>query len=103
MKQKTHTALKEQNALVKHEGKKAQTFNWPLAGNEKGVCLAGDFNGWIPMPMEKINGGFQIIVNLSPGLYQYKFVVDGEWQEDPAAKGNAKNEFGTMNSVRLVN
>jgi hypothetical protein len=36
---------------------------------------------------------------LPPGLYQYKFVVDGQWLPDPNAHAFAPNGFGTVNSV----
>ena len=78
-----------------------KSFLCSIKGVEQ-VCLAGDFNGWVPMPMEKIDDGFQTIVDLSPGEYQYKFIVDGKWVEDPAAKKIIPNEFGTANCVLIV-
>jgi len=82
--------------------KKVQTFQWPLTGNENEVHLAGDFNHWHPEPMSRHETGFHAAVELDPGVYQYKFIVDGQWQADPASKENAPNGFGTMNSVVFV-
>lgn len=50
------------------------------------VELAGEFNGWKPAPMERISGGvWTTSVDLAPGTYAYKFLVDGEvWVFDPA-------------------
>jgi 1,4-alpha-glucan branching enzyme len=79
-----------------------KSFLWPVKEDVEQVCLAGDFNGWVPMPMEKMDDGFQTIVDLSPGEYQYKFIVDGEWVEDPAAEKMMPNEFGTVNCVLCV-
>lgn len=106
MKQKKQTAMKKQQVQLKEvkpqEKKKVQTFVWPLSGNVNEVCLAGDFNDWKPAPMVKRETGFHATVKLDPGVYQYKFIVDGQWQVDPCAKGNAINDFGTANSVLLV-
>ena len=53
----------------------------------KQVNLAGDFNGWskVATPMNDEGGGtFVATIDLSEGIHQYKFVVDGEkWMNDP--------------------
>ena len=106
MKQKKRTNVKSQQALVnqnKLDNKKVQTFIYPLGENVKEVCLAGNFNNWKPEPMIKFDSGFRATVKLMPGVYQYKFVVDEKWQADPSAKEKAQNDFGTENSVMLVN
>jgi hypothetical protein len=36
---------------------------------------------------------------LSPGEYEYKFLVDGSWVEDPRNDKQSLNCFGTLNSV----
>ena len=52
----------------------------------KQVYLAGEFNEWsttsLPMRKEK-DGTWWIVIKLSPGKYEYKFVVDGQWVADP--------------------
>lgn len=69
----------------------------------KAVYLVGEFNGWNPEAhrMVKKGNGFQKTVQLKPGEYQYKFLVDGEWFTDPEAD-QVPNNFGTMNSVVRV-
>lgn len=55
----------------------------------KHIALAGEFNGWdkTATSMEKTDGGRWLAsVNLKPGRYEYKFVVDGDW--DKANKEN---------------
>jgi hypothetical protein len=54
------------------------------------VRIAGDFNGWIPdkgvRSLIESEGDTRVwtkILQLSPGTYQYRYVVDGEWREDP--------------------
>ncbi len=102
MKQLKQTAVKQQQAMPEQDTRKIQTFAWTLNGNVKEVCLVGDFNKWKPEPMAKCENGFRTTVKLEPGVYQYKFVVDGVWKVDPSAKGIAQNDFGTANSVLRV-
>ena len=82
--------------------KRRQTFTWPRAHGATEVWLAGDFNGWIPIPMTRSADGFTTSVALAPGEHQYKFIVDGNWRDDPAAAAFAPNAFGTMNSIIRV-
>jgi 1,4-alpha-glucan branching enzyme len=68
----------------------------------KQVALSGDFNGWSPdeTPMKRHeHGHWETTVELAPGRYQYKFVVDGRWEVDPAAHNHVPNEHGSLNSV----
>ena len=45
------------------------------------------------------DGHWEATVELAPGRYQYKLIVDGEWIADPAAQKNVPNEHGSLNSV----
>jgi len=75
------------------------TFAAPKA---KKVCIAGNFNDWnmTSMPMKKnADGTWKIKLKLSPGKYEYKFVVDGIWIQDTACSETALNSFGTYNNV----
>jgi hypothetical protein len=46
------------------------------------------------------DGVWWAVLRLSPGVYQYKFVVDGaRWEEDPGNPKQVTNEHGTHNSV----
>jgi hypothetical protein len=68
----------------------------------KQVSLSGEFNGWSPnaTPMRRDSSGhWETTVDLAPGRYQYKFVVDGEWIPDPQAHEHVWNQHGTLNSV----
>lgn len=52
--------------------------------NAKEVQIAGDFNNWAPEDMKKTAKGRWIKkLNLLPGKYKYKFVIDGIWKSDP--------------------
>ncbi len=77
-------------------------YEAPTAGH---VALAGDFTSWElnPKPMKKgKDGWWKLCVNLAPGRYEYKFVVDGHWLPDPAAVETAPDPYGGVNSVRVV-
>src|SRR5215510_4470534 len=49
------------------------------------VQLVGDFNGWSVegSDMDKDGRLWRKVLNLPPGRYLYRFVVDGNWQRDP--------------------
>jgi len=69
------------------------------------VSLAGDFNNWDHenMPMYKgSNGVWYLTVSLMPGRHEYRFVVDGVWQNDPAAQQKIANVMGGENCVKTV-
>ncbi len=77
--------------------------NAPLA---KEVHLVGDFNGWElgkESFMQADNGTWKKRLNLNPGKYHYRFVIDGEWTEDPKNPLKATNPFGQMNSLVEIN
>lgn len=72
----------------------------------KEVFVAGSFNHWQvgTMPLRRAKGGeWQGQLRLTPGRYEYLFVVDGIWLPDPAAPEAAPNPFGGWNSVLSVN
>ena len=76
------------------------------APKAKEVVLVGDFTNWQgkPLPMDRMkprSRTFAATVDLPAGTYHYKFIVDGEWMEDPGAE-SLPNQFGTQNSVITV-
>ena len=80
------------------------TLNAPEA---KEAAVAGTFNDWKPDPLKPPakNGGAGALsrtVYLPPGDYEYKFVVDGNWTNDPACADVVSNTFGTTNSLLRV-
>ncbi|MFT5441602.1 MAG: chromosome partitioning protein [Myxococcota bacterium] len=73
------------------------------------VRIAGDFNGWIPdkgvRSMIESEGETRIwtkILHLRPGTYQYRYVVDGEWERDPSNADWVPTPAGQENSVLVV-
>ena len=76
------------------------------------VFLAGSFNDWNPMETPMVRdeyGHWTASLNLAPGRYEYKFVVDGDWCCEPECTVPnvdcthcIMNDFGTMNRVLAV-
>jgi 1,4-alpha-glucan branching enzyme len=82
----------------------AQTFRLRAPESAK-VLLAGDFTNWQeePIPMKRaVEGVWETAIPLAPGTYQYRFIADGEWRDDPDCVLNAPNQFGGHNAVRVV-
>ena len=76
-----------------------------IAPDAQNVYLAGDFNNWYvdeSCRMQKTNGRWQADLKLKPGVYQYRFIVDGKWQNDPLNARKVENAFGDSNSVLEV-
>ncbi|HPF40144.1 MAG TPA: AAA family ATPase [Phycisphaerae bacterium] len=66
------------------------------------VQIAGDFNDWNPdrTPLMHVDSDtFQIKVPLTPGRYQYRYVVDGHWRNDPDNHNVEMNPYGELNNV----
>lgn len=75
------------------------------------VLLAGTFNDWKPeaTPMKRrADGQWEVALDLPPGHYEYKFLVDGRWCCEPGQVDDARtcvrdgcvpNECGTLNRV----
>ena len=66
------------------------------------VAVAGTFNNWNPAqtPMTKgSDGRWRATVVMPAGRHEYKFVIDGQWMNDPKAQESVPNPFGGCNSV----
>ena len=96
------TSKKKSKTMSKQIIKRQRiTFSFEAATADE-VALMGDFNNWNPKkhPMKNDGSGtWNKTVVLSPGKYEYKFYVDGEWAKDPRNDQTCSNCFGTQNSV----
>jgi chromosome partitioning protein len=73
------------------------------------VRIAGDFNGWVPdrgvRSLIEAEGQTRVwtkILSLPPGTYEYRYVVDGEWREDPENPEAVSSAVGGRNSLLIV-
>jgi 1,4-alpha-glucan branching enzyme len=81
-----------------------QTFRF-CAPTAMSVLLVGDFTHWKQrgIPMQKGKDGIWVAtVTLPPGKHGYRFIVDGEWRDDPQSANRAPNPFGTENAVLRI-
>lgn len=70
------------------------------------VQLVGDFTQWQqrPISMRKgADGVWSASVELPPGSHHYRFLVDGQWHDDPACARRVPNPYGGQNAVCEVN
>lgn len=96
--------LKEQGVLSKEE---IVRKNWErffyYAPWAHEVYIVGEFNNWTPDANSKLikneDGRWSKVLVLKPGRYRYKFVVDGEWREDPNNQLKISNPFGGIDSI----
>ena len=69
------------------------------------VSVAGTFNNWNPYvsPLRNAGAGkWSLHMTLEPGRYEYRFLVDGKWRMDPAARQQVTDFCGGGNSVLVV-
>ena len=74
--------------------------------DSESVFLVGDFNGWNENkhPMKYDGGGiWRKTVIIKPGTYEYKFIVDGRWENDPNNEKHSINTYGTKNNWIRIN
>ena len=81
-----------------------QVFTMTAPGASS-VALVGDFTHWQekPIALKPVGSGqWKVNVPLAPGTYHYRFLVDGEWRDDPESTLRVANPFGSENAVRKV-
>lgn len=71
------------------------------------VYVAGSFNEWSAtdkkLEDKQGDGIFTATLTLAPGIYEYKFVINGIWTLDPDPDRDwTQNGLGTLNSVLRV-
>jgi len=69
------------------------------------VQLVGDFTHWNekPVSLKKETGGvWRAEVTLAPGRHHYRFIVDGQWTDDPDCTVRMPNPYGGEDMVRTV-
>lgn len=74
-----------------------------LKGHEDAsvVVLSGSFNAWNQSQLVFGREGDEWVcrIDLDPGVYQYKFILDGDWLLDPSNPDTAEDEAGNVNNV----
>jgi 1,4-alpha-glucan branching enzyme len=97
------------NGEIQAMKKKRITFTF-YAPEAKSVHISGSFNDWNvssdPLSHSKkdrADGTWKKVLYLEPGVYEYRFIVDGIWHDDTSSSAEGwTNEFGTFNCVIWV-
>jgi len=90
---------------LKQRGKKRRVSFSVEASTANEVSLGGDFNNWdtqAHLMRKDTNGVWKKTLMLPPARYEYKFLVDGRWRNDPKNDQTCPNCFGTINNVLIV-
>jgi len=94
---------KQMQKMIKEKMPKFPGVTFSISAPQaKEVYLAGDFNDWQldkKWLMEQNNGRWIKKINLPSGRYNYRFVIDGRWVEDPENSTKEINPFGELNSL----
>lgn len=80
----------------------------PIVVSAKGaaqVAITGDFTRWSKDGIRLRRGQndeWRTTLELQPGEYQYKLLIDGEWADDPQAAARVPNPYGGTNCLLKV-
>ena len=89
---------------TKKTAKQKVTFSI-RAPEARNVQLVGDFSDWEqhPVDLKKLkNGDWKTTLSLTQGKYQYRYIVDGRWSDDPNCPVRVPNSFGSHTCVLFV-
>jgi hypothetical protein len=77
------------------------TFFLPGFRNAQKVFISGSFNNWSTMqsPMQQTDSGWFFRIDLQPGRYSYKYIIDGKWTPDPFNKLKEDDTYSSYNSI----
>jgi hypothetical protein len=80
------------------------TFRLKGHADARAVALSGSFNEWSQSQHLFGREGDEWVcrLDLDPGVYTYKFVVDGNWLLDPSNPSTQEDEAGNVNNVLEV-
>jgi len=70
------------------------------------IYVVGDFNEWKMSDEGRLgrseNGCWEKRMEIPPGRYRYKFIVDGEWTPDAKNPELEPNVFGSFDSIITI-
>lgn len=80
------------------------TFKLKGYADAQVLVLSGSFNNWSESQLIFGREGDEWVcrVDLIPGRYTYKFIVDGNWILDPSNPETEEDSYGNVNSVLNV-
>jgi 1,4-alpha-glucan branching enzyme len=97
------TGKRKAAGVTKEKNSKPKKINFEIIAPEAETAfLVGDFNEWniSAHPCKRnAKGVWKTSIKLVPGRYEYRFLIDGEWRNDPKSSAFASNPFGSDNCV----
>jgi len=100
----TGEGIRLESAQAARTGEQGVLFVVPAPLSASSVVVVGDFNDWEATALsdEDGDGIWTTTIPLSPGRYEYGFLIDGRWWgEDPRADEHIQS-FGEYSSVRYI-
>lgn len=98
-----HSFNRVESPISKSHAAEGRKITFRLeAQSAHSVKLAADFTDWEKSPLKMTKhakGVWQTAVPLTAGHYSYRFIVDGQWHDDPLCSQRETNPFGTTNAV----
>ena len=91
---------KPYSLLTKRSARQEHTFTFdPEEDRYRSVAIRGEMTEWNPVPMNMIDGKWQLTLDLNPGRYQYLIVANGQDMLDPSNPEKVSNNAGGYNSL----
>ena len=100
------TRIRKATGLKRGKNSKPKKINFQIIAPEANtVFLVGDFNDWnVSAHPCKPNtkGIWKTCIKLDSGRYEYRFLVEEEWKNNPECVDFVPNPFGSKNCVITV-
>lgn len=79
------------------------TFRLAVGDSPEPPMLAGDFNGWQPVPMHREGEFWSVSLPVSPGIYRFAFrSANGDWFVPEGFPGRIDDGFGGASATILI-
>jgi hypothetical protein len=79
------------------------TIRLPVSASKTQPSIAGDFNEWKPVPMQRNGSDWTYVIAIAPGVYNYAFVTAaGEWFVPESVAGRKSDGMGGHVAVLVV-
>ena len=79
------------------------TIRLPVSASKAQPSIAGDFNEWKPVAMQRDGDNWTYVIAVSPGVYNYAFVTAaGEWFVPESVAGRKSDGMGGHVAVLVV-
>ena len=76
-----------------------------LLPSASSVSVSGSFNDWFSAGASLHTAGdgyWALDLDLTPGRYEFRLLIDGAWADVPNATQTVENPFGSRNAVFIV-